>query len=147
MLVVASVPFVTIIETEVEGEVGVGLASNEDNKAVELLRVGDTIELLPVGAGKRMLAVPPEARVTGDVPVKVADTVVGVEVSETEDRNDAAWAMATEAADGSTTPGVVVIPASAITTDALDRAAAASETASCWPGSTLSVSFRSKWTG
>lgn len=77
---VASVPFVTIIEIEVEGGVEVGVASNDDNKAIELLRVGDTTELLPVEAGKRMLAVPPEVKVTGAVPVRVADTVVGVAV-------------------------------------------------------------------
>lgn len=78
---VASEPFVIMIETEVEVGVGVGVASIDDHQAVvELFRVGDMTLLLPVEAGKKMLAVPSELKVTGAVPIKVADTVVGVEV-------------------------------------------------------------------
>jgi len=55
-----------MIETEVEVGVGVGL-----------FRVGNTTLLLLVKAGNTTLAVPPELKVTGAVPVRVAETVVG----------------------------------------------------------------------
>jgi hypothetical protein len=141
VLVVVSGPFVTMIETEVETGVGVGVASNDEKKFIELLRVCDTTEPLPVEAGKRMLAVPPEVTITGAEPVKVAETVVGVILCVTEDRNESAWDIATEAADGITTSVVVIVAASAINTDALDRA---SHTASCWSDSTMSASSTQK---
>lgn len=132
-----------MIEIEVETGVGVGVASSDEKKFIELLRVCDTTEPLPVEAGKRMLAVPPEVTVTGAVPVKVAETVVGVTLCVTEDRNESAWDIATEAADGITTSVAVIVTASAITTDALDRA---SHTASCWSDSTMSASATQKIT-
>lgn len=126
-------PSTVMIEVEAMVFVGVLVAvvvDNSDNhQAVLGSKIADGMLWLPVDTGKIRLAVPPELKVTGDVPVKVAETVVGVANWVTGNRNDAAWDKAAEAAEGSTSFGVEVGTASASATDASDRASAASETA------------------
>lgn len=122
-------PFTVMIEVKAEVFVGVVLAKSDDHQGVLVFKIDDGMVSLPVETGKSMLAVPPELKVKGAVPVKVAETVVGVVDWETGNRNDAASDRAAEAAEGSTTFGVDVGTASASATDASDNANAASETA------------------
>lgn len=70
------------VVTEIEGgAVGVGALRIGDTKVtlpiegITMLAVPDEV---PVEEGKTMLTVPAELAVTGPVPVKIADTVVGI---------------------------------------------------------------------
>lgn len=121
----------TYVVDEVKAEVFVGvvLANSDDHQGVSVFKIDDGMVSLPVETGKSTLAVPPELMVKGAVPVKVAETVVGVVDWKTGNRNDAASDRAAEAAEGSTTFKVDVGTASASATDASDTANAASETA------------------